>query len=392
MAVTGGIAAYKTAYIVRELIKKDALVRVIMTPEATEFVTPLTLSTLSKNPVEWKFTKEKGQWNNHVELGLWADIMIIAPLTARTLSAMADGHCDNLVLATYLSAKCPVIVAPAMDLDMYLHESTQDNLKKIASFGNMIIPAAEGELASGLIGKGRMEEPENIVNFVEEFLQKDLILKDLNILISAGPTYEPIDPVRFIGNHSSGKMGFEIAKVASEMGANVTLVAGPSSQSVANYNVNRIDVMSAIEMQKAIHSNYDVQDVIIMAAAVADYRPKEIADKKIKKNTDEMTITLVKNPDILSELGQNKVDKFLVGFALETNDGIANATAKLHRKNVDMIVLNTLEDKGAGFGKDTNKVTFITKYDQPKSFNLKSKSEVAKDILTFIAQKLDLDA
>lgn len=388
LAVTGGIAAYKTAFLVRGLVKKGAKVKVILTPEATKFVTPLTLSTLSKNPVEWEFTKDKGEWTNHVELGLWADLMIIAPLTARTLSSMADGHCDNLVLATYLSAKCPVIVAPAMDLDMYVHPTTKQNLDSIQQNGNVVIPAASGELASGLVGQGRMEEPEEIIHFIEEFLGKDLPLKGKKILISAGPTYEAIDPVRFIGNHSSGKMGFEIAKIASEMGAEVTLVSGPSAETVEGYNVDRVDVVSALEMLEAIDSRFNEQDVVVMAAAVADYRPKNIADKKIKKKTDEMSIELVKNPDILKHLGQKKGDKYLVGFALETNDALKHAQGKLERKNADMIVLNSLEDKDAGFRKDTNKVTFVTRNAQPKSFPVKSKQEVAKDILNFVKQNI----
>ena len=391
LAVTAGIAAYKSAFLVRELVKKGAEVKVILTPEATEFVTPLTLSTLSRNPVEWEFTKEKGEWNNHVELGLWADLMIIAPLTARTLSSMADGHCDNLVMAVYLSAKCPVIVAPAMDLDMYQHPSTKENLEKIEQNGNLVIPAASGELASGLSGQGRMEEPENIVHFVEEFLSEKLILNGKKILVSAGPTYEPIDPVRFIGNHSSGKMGLEIAKKAEELGAEVTLVAGPGTAAAPDYGFKRIDVMSALDMKAAIESEFEAQDVVIMAAAVADYRPKTVADKKIKKKTDEMTIELVKNPDILKHLGSIKGDKFLVGFALETNDALANARGKLESKNADMIVLNTLEDQGAGFGTETNKVTFVTHAEEPVSFPLKSKAEVAQDILIFIAQKIKLN-
>ncbi|MDO5654856.1 MAG: bifunctional phosphopantothenoylcysteine decarboxylase/phosphopantothenate--cysteine ligase CoaBC [Flavobacteriaceae bacterium] len=392
LAVTAGIAAYKTPLLVRELVKKNADVRVIITPEALEFVTPLTLSTLSGKPVEWEFTKEKGQWNNHVEMGLWADLMIIAPLTARTLSAMADGYCDNLVMATYLSAKCPVFVAPAMDLDMYQHPSTQNNLQKLIENGNHVIPAASGELASGLIGQGRMEEPENIAQFIEEFFQKNQPLQGKKILVSAGPTYEPIDPVRFIGNHSSGKMGFEIAKKAEEMGAEVTLVAGPTSLSIDNQKITRIDVVSALEMKDAIDEKFDQQDVIIMAAAVADYRPKEVFDKKIKKKTDEMSIELVKNPDILKYLGTKKSDKFLVGFALETNNALEHAKGKLLSKNADMIVLNSLEDEGAGFGKETNKVTFVTRDQPAQSFPLKSKAEVAEDILNFIAQNLKKNA
>lgn len=392
VAVCAGIAAYKSAFLVRALIKKGAEVKVILTPEATKFVTPLTLATLSKNPVDSEFSNDKGDWANHVELGLWADAMIIAPLTARTLSSMADGHCDNLVMATYLSAKCPVIVAPAMDLDMYQHPSTAENLEKIQLHGDLVIPATSGELASGLVGQGRMEESEEIVKFVEDFFKKDLILSGKKILISAGPTYEAIDPVRFIGNHSSGKMGFELAKMAEKLGAEVTLVAGPTHQSVEGYNIKRFDVTSALSMLEAIESVYEAQDVVIMAAAVADYRPAVIADQKIKKNSDKMTIEMVKNPDILKYLGTKKGNKMLVGFALETNDAIKHAKGKLERKNADLIVLNTLEDEDAGFGVETNKVTFITANKEPLSFPLKSKTEVAKDILTFIAQNLKTNA
>lgn len=392
VAITAGIAAYKSAFLVRSLVKKGAEVKVILTPEATEFVTPLTLATLSKNSVEWEFSNAKGDWANHVELGLWADLMVIAPLTARTLSSMADGHCDNLVLATYLSAKCPVIVAPAMDLDMYQHPSTQQNLEKIAQHGDVVIPAKSGELASGLVGQGRMEEPEEIVDFIENFLKKDLILRGKKIMISAGPTYEAIDPVRFIGNHSSGKMGFELAKVAEQLGAEVTLVAGPSAESCEGYNINRLNVVSALEMLAAVEENYDAQDIVIMAAAVSDYRPAEVAKNKIKKKSDQMQIDLIKNPDILKTLGAKKEGKILVGFALETNNAIVHAQGKLKNKNADLIVLNTLEDKDAGFGVETNKVTFITANQNPISFPLKSKSEVAKDILTFIAQNFKTNA
>lgn len=388
VAVTAGIAAYKITFLVRSLVKKGAEVKVILTPEATNFVTPLSLSTLSKNPVASAFSDDEGNWANHVELGLWADLMLIAPLTARTLSSMADGHCDNLVMATYLSAKCPVIVAPAMDLDMYQHPSTKQNLDRIKENGVEVIPATSGELASGLVGEGRMEEPEEIIAFMEQFVKKDLLLFGKKILISAGPTYEAIDPVRFIGNHSSGKMGFEIAKMAANMGAEVSLVAGPTHQTCADYDIKRIDVTSALDMLEAMESEFDAQDIVIMSAAVADYRPAEVAEQKIKKNDDKMQINLVKNPDILAHLGTKKGDKMLVGFALETNDAIKHAKSKLERKNADMIVLNTLEDENAGFGGSTNKVTFITADQEPISFPLKSKTEVAKDILTFIAQKI----
>ncbi|MGB7498816.1 MAG: bifunctional phosphopantothenoylcysteine decarboxylase/phosphopantothenate--cysteine ligase CoaBC, partial [Moheibacter sp.] len=342
LAISAGIAAYKAAFLVRLLIKKGAEVRVILTPEALDFVTPLTLSTLSKNPVEWQFNDSEGNWNNHVELGLWADLMIVAPATANTISKMADGASDNLLLAVYLSAKCPVYVAPAMDLDMYRHPSSKENLNKLESFGNLIIPAESGELASGLSGEGRMAEPENIISFLENDLESKAPLFGKKVLVSAGPTYELIDPVRFVGNFSSGKMGIEIAKAAADMGANVTLVCGPSSISTQGYDINRTDVISANEMQAAMESNYPDSDIVIMSAAVADYRPETVAAKKIKKVGDEMVLKLVKNPDILFGLGQKKKNQILVGFALETNDEVENAKSNLDRKNLDMIVLNSM--------------------------------------------------
>lgn len=391
LAISAGIAAYKAAFLVRLLIKKCAEVRVILTPEALDFVTPLTLSTLSKNPVEWQFNDAEGNWNNHVELGLWADLMIVAPATANTISKMADGASGNLLLAAYLSAKCPVYVAPAMDLDMYRHPSTKENLKKLESFGNLIIPAESGELASGLSGEGRMAEPENIISFLENDLESKAPLYRKKVLVSAGPTYELIDPVRFVGNFSSGKMGIEIAKAAADMGATVTLVCGPSSISTQGYDINRTDVISAKEMQAAMESNYPDSDIVIMSAAVADYRPETVAEKKIKKEKDdEMVLKLVKNPDILFGLGQKKKNQILVGFALETNDEIENAKSKLDRKNLDMIVLNSMQDKEAGFRKDTNKVSFITKDKEVIGHEAKNKSEVAKDILNFILEKFDV--
>jgi len=389
LAVTAGIAAYKAAFLVRGLIKKGAEVKVIMTPEAQNFVTPLTLSTLSKHPVEWKFFGEDGDWNNHVESALWADYMIIAPCTANTLSNMADGTCDNLVLATYLSSKCPVYFAPAMDLDMYRHPTTLKNIDLLESYGNICIPAEAGELASGLVGEGRMAEPENIISFIESDIQSSLPLFKKNILISAGPTYENIDPVRFIGNYSSGKMGFEIAKAATNLGANVTLVSGPSQESISGYSINRIDVVSAANMYDAMHANFDNSDVVIMSAAVADYRPKEVATQKIKKeNDDNMIIELIKNPDILKSLGEIKTNQLLVGFALETNNEEENAKKKLIKKNLDFIVLNSMQDKDAGFQKNTNKITIIDKDLSMQEFSAKSKSDVAKDILNVILNKL----
>ncbi len=390
LAVTAGIAAYKAAFLVRLLIKKGADVKVITTPDALEFVTPLTLATLSKNSVEWEFYNDKGDWNNHVELGLWADYMIIAPATANTMSKMSDGEVDNLVVATYLSAKCPVFVAPAMDLDMYKHPSTKINLDKLASFGNIIIPAESGELASGLSGEGRMAEPENIVQFIENQLLKTAPLYGKNVLVSAGPTYEKIDPVRFIGNFSSGKMGIEIAKSAADLGANVKLVCGPSNISTDGFGLERINVISTMEMKKAMEDNFENADIVIMSAAVADYRPATMAEQKIKKNDDDMRIDLVKNPDILQGLGQMKQNQILVGFALETQNEIENATAKLHKKNLDFIVLNSLQDKEAGFQKDTNKVSIISKKNEILKFDAKEKSDVAKDILNFIIENYDL--
>lgn len=390
LAVTAGIAAYKAAFLVRLLIKKGADVKVITTPDALEFVTPLTLATLSKNSVEWEFYNDKGDWNNHVELGLWADYMIIAPATANTMSKMSNGEVDNLVVATYLSAKCPIFIAPAMDLDMYKHPSTKINLDKLASFGNIIIPAESGELASGLTGEGRMAEPENIVQFIENQLLKTAPLYGKNVLVSAGPTYEKIDPVRFIGNFSSGKMGIEIAKSAADLGANVKLVCGPSNISTDGFGLERINVISTMEMKKAMEDNFENADIVIMSAAVADYRPATMAEQKIKKNDDDMRIDLVKNPDILQGLGQMKQNQILVGFALETQNEIENATEKLHKKNLDFIVLNSLQDKEAGFQKNTNKVSIISKKNEILKFDAKEKSGVAKDILNFIIENYDL--
>lgn len=390
LAVTAGIAAYKAAFLVRLLVKKGAEVRVILTPEARNFITPLTLSTLSKNPVEWQFSEENGQWNNHVEMGLWADLMLVAPATAHSLSNMADGAADNLVMATYLSAKCPVYIAPAMDLDMYQHPSTKENLEKLTRFGHHIIPAESGELASGLQGEGRMAEPENIVTFLENKLLENAPLYGKNVLISAGPTYEKIDPVRFIGNFSSGKMGIEIAASALKMGAKVTLVCGPSPIATHHLALERIDVVSALEMKLAMEENFDAADVVIMSAAVADYRPKEMAGQKIKKNEENLQIELIKNPDILQGLGQMKQHQILVGFALETENEVDNAQGKLAKKNLDLIVLNSLQDKEAGFQKDTNKITLLSKTHEMVAYQAKNKSEVAKDILNFIIENYDI--
>lgn len=389
LGVTGGIAAYKTASLVRLLSKAGAEVQVIMTPASHQFVTPFTLSTLSKKPVYTEFfnTKESGTWNNHVELALWADLMLIAPATANVLAKMAHGLCDNLLLAVYMSAKCPVYIAPAMDLDMYVHPSTIRNLEILASYNHVIIPAEEGELASGLIGKGRMSEPETIVSVLEATLIQDLPLQNKKILITAGPTYEPIDPVRFIGNHSSGKMGYDIAKEAAKKGATVILVSGPTNQKMEDPRVKVIAVRSAMDMYEVCHQYFDEVDVVVAAAAVADYRPKNVATQKIKKKTEEFSIMMDKNPDILASLGAIKKQQYLIGFALETENEVEHAKQKITKKNLDLIVLNSLNDAGAGFGKPTNKVTFIDRAFHIEPMELKSKEEVAQDIVNKIIQQ-----
>ncbi len=392
LGVSAGIAAYKTAHLVRQFIKAGANVQVVQTPDSKEFVTPLTLSTLSKNPVHSSFYNEEDEnavWNNHVDLALWADLMIIAPATANTLAKMTNGVCDNLLLATYLSAKCPVYFAPAMDLDMYQHPSTKDNIEKLISFGNICIPATSGELASGLVGEGRLAEPEDIVAFIEKEIQSKLPLKGKKILITAGPTYEAIDPVRFIGNHSSGKMGFEIAKKAANLGAEVILVSGPSNQKISHSFIKRIDIVCAEDMYNVCHEHYENVDVAICAAAVADYKPAVAITQKIKKKDASLQIELTPTKDILASLGLSKKNQLLVGFALETDNEEENAKGKIKRKNLDLIVLNSLRDKGAGFATDTNKITIIDKNFKMKYFEMKSKDEVAKDILTVITQKLN---
>ena len=383
LGVTAGIAAYKSAWLVRAFIKAGAEVKVIMTPDAKEFVTPLTLSTLSKNPVLSSFTHsedDNAMWNNHVDLGLWADFFVIAPATANTLAKMATGTSDNLLLATYLSAKCPVYFAPAMDLDMYKHRSTQDTFEKLQSFGNIMIPATSGELASGLEGQGRMAEPEDILKFIERDRLSKMPLKGKKVLITAGPTYEAIDPVRFIGNHSSGRMGFELAQCAAELGAEVVLISGPTHLEIEHSLIKLIRVVSAQEMFAAVKEYYDEVDVAIAAAAVADYRPISPADQKIKKKAEYLSIDLEPTQDILGFMGNTKKEQFLVGFALETENEIENAKQKLIKKNLDLIVLNSLNDKGAGFKTVTNKVTFINKEEEVKPNDLKSKEAVAKDI------------
>ena len=387
LGVSGGIAAYKTAHLVRLFIKAGAHVQVIMTPASKDFITPLTLSTLSKNQVYSDFFNEEDKeamWNNHVDLALWADLFIIAPATANTMSKMANGNCDNLLIATYLSAKCPVYFAPAMDLDMYKHPSTLSSFSKLKQFGNTIIPAESGELASGLSGEGRMAEPENIVSFLENDLLSKLPLKGKKILITAGPTYEAIDPVRFIGNHSSGKMGYDIATEAANKGAEVILVSGPSNQVLKDNSVQLIKVVSAQEMYDACHANFENVDVAIAAAAVADYRPKNVATQKIKKQETNLTIELEKTQDILATLGEKKKGQYLIGFALETENEVEHAKAKIKKKNLDLIVLNSLNDEGAGFGHATNKVTFIDKNFNEFPMDLKSKEAVAQDIVNII--------
>lgn len=388
LGITGGIAAYKINYLVRDLIKSGAEVKIVMTKSAEDFVSPLTLSTLSRDKVYTDFYDENKTWNNHVELALWADLMLIAPCTANTLAKIANGLCDNLLMAVYMSAKCAVIIAPAMDLDMYAHPTVIKNLQTAESFGHQIIPAEFGELASGLSGQGRLAEPSTILSVLEnQFSDAEQKFAGKKFLITAGPTYENIDPVRFIGNHSSGKMGFDLAKEAAKRGAEVVLISGPSSQKVNHKNITIHSVTSAREMFDEVFKYYDNTDVAIMSAAVADYTPKVKATEKIKKNENELTIELVKNKDILRTMGERKSGQFLVGFALETQNEEENAKGKLVKKNLDMIILNSLRDEGAGFANATNKIKIFTPSAE-QSFSLKSKEEVAKDILNFIEQKL----
>ncbi|RRQ48493.1 bifunctional phosphopantothenoylcysteine decarboxylase/phosphopantothenate--cysteine ligase CoaBC [Maribacter algicola] len=389
LGITGGIAAYKTTFLVRLLIKSGANVKIVLSDSASSFVSPLTLATLSKNPVVSNFVKVENNttdWNNHVALGLWADLMLIAPATANTLSKMANGAADNLLLACYLSAKCPVFYAPAMDLDMYQHPTTKKSFKALGSFGNIMIPATSGELASGLHGEGRMAEPEDIVAFINNYLLEGLPLNGKKVLITGGPTYEAIDPVRFIGNHSSGLMGFELARAAAALGANVVLVSGPSKYDVENDRIQLIRVVSADDMYEAAYGHYADADIVICAAAVADYKPKVRAEQKIKKSVNELQIDLVKNRDILYTFGQEKKNQYLVGFALETENELENAKVKLKRKNLDAIVLNSLNDTGAGFGGNTNKITFLDTNLAIQTFELKTKAAVAKDILNEIVK------
>ncbi len=387
LGISASIAAYKSAMLVRLLVKHGAEVKVVMTPAAKDFVTPLSLSTLSKNEVLSDIAGNN-TWANHVALGRWADLMLIAPLSCNTLSKMANGLCDNLLMAVYLSATCPVVVAPAMDEDMWHHASTKSNLAKISSFNNYIIPVENGELASGLIGEGRMAEPENILHWVENFFTHKQELKGKKILVTAGPTYEAIDPVRFIGNHSSGKMGIAIAEEMKHRGADVTLVLGPSKIAVSK-NIKVINVTSANEMYDACINTFSKTDIAVMSAAVADYTPVKIATKKIKKTENTLAIELTQTKDILNHLGQiKKAKQVVVGFALETNNEKENALKKLQTKNADMIVLNSLNDAGAGFGHDTNKIIIFDKQGHEYHFETKSKKELAKDIVDSIIKLL----
>ncbi len=389
IGVTGSIAAYKSAMLVRGLIKAGAEVKVIMTPSAHSFITPLTLSTVSKNPVLTEFSNsDTGEWNNHVDLGLWADAMLVAPATGNTMAKMASGICDNLLTAVYLSARCPVFHAPAMDLDMYSHPATTSNMDKLKSFGNEIIDAEYGELASGLIGAGRMAEPDSIVDYLEAFFKKKSTLTGKKVLITAGPTNEGIDPVRFIGNHSSGKMGYAIAAEFANRGADVTLISGPTTLDLPHPSVSRIQVTSAEEMFEAASQYFDKCDAAILAAAVADYKPQKTALQKIKKSGSSLTIELVKTTDIAETLGKRKKQQVFVGFALETENELENARAKLSRKNFDLIVLNSLNDEGAGFGVDTNKITLLDKENNITHFELKNKTLVALDIADAVERRM----
>ena len=385
LGVCGSIASYKAAHLVRLLLKAGAEVQVVMTKDALSFITPLTLATLSKKPVLIDyFVPETGEWNNHVDLGLWADILLIAPASANTLGKMATGICDNLLLATYLSAKCPVYFAPAMDLDMWKHPSTTQNVKQLQSYGNILIQPNAGELASGLIGEGRMAEPEEIVALLQQELKKKLPLADKKALVTAGPTYEAIDPVRFIGNHSSGKMGFAIAEELYRLGAEVTLISGPTALSLSSKAIMRIDVVSADDLLQAILAEFSKADITVMSAAVADYKPEHVADQKIKKKEQSFSLNLIKTTDILAELGKKKRAKqLLVGFALETENELAHASDKLKKKNLDFIIANSATEEGSGFGVDTNKITIIDKHNKLNQFELKSKQEVAEDIVSF---------
>lgn len=389
LGVTGSIAAYKAASIVRLLVREGCRVKVVMTEDAKDFITPLTLGTLSKNEVYSHFgNKDTGTWHNHVELGLWADLFLIAPATANTLAKAATGMADSLLVATYLSARCPVAFAPAMDLDMYAHPATKANLKTLVQRGNYIIDAEEGELASGLNGKGRLAEPESILFWLKDYFEDEQQLAGLKVLITAGPTFEPLDPVRFIGNHSSGRMGYALADEAARRGAKVCLISGPTELSPGNSGIELTRVTTAQEMYETAEAEFDKSDIVIWSAAVADYTPEITEEHKIKRKAgEELVVRLIPTKDISAELGQKRHEhQTLVGFALETNDAVENATGKLHRKNLDMIVLNKANEEGAGFRLETNKVTIIDKHNNLANYELKSKTEVAKDIFDYVLQ------
>ncbi len=388
LGITGSIAAYKAAFLTRLLVKSGVEVQVLMTKAATTFITPLTLSTLSKRPVYSEVSSEES-WNNHVELGLWADAMLLAPLTATTLAKLSHGICDNIIAAVYLSARCPVFFAPAMDVDMWHHPTTQENVQRLQRFGNQLIPVEHGELASGLVGEGRMAEPEHIIDFLNDYFGKKQDFLGKKVLVTAGPTYEPIDPVRFIGNRSSGKMGVAIADAAALRGAEVTLILGPSKILPAQAQVKVIKVETAQQMYEAALQHFPASDVSILSAAVADYRPKVTASQKIKRKGENLAIELIENPDIAATLGKKKLEnQVIVGFALETNNEVANAKAKIEKKNFDLIVLNSLNDPGAGFDLNTNKITILGKDNKIRHFELKSKNAVAEDILNEIVPLL----
>ena len=383
LGISGGIAAYKTPILVRELIKQKTNVRVVMTPASKNFVTPLTLSTVSKNPVLSSFesySQDNPTWNDHVEIASWADLLLIAPATSNTISSMVNGRCNNLLLAVYLSAKCKTFIAPSMDLDMYDHPSNQKNLKKLKTYGNIIMPVGKGQLASGLYGNGRMLEPNQIISFLINHYKSNLPLTGKNVLITSGPTYEQIDPVRFIGNNSSGKMGFALAEVAASQGANVILITGPTNEKIHNSLIKVHPVLSADNMYEAVKKHYADCDIAIASAAVSDFRVKSPEKKKLKKSQGKRSLELVPTKDVLAYMGRNKKNQFLVGFALETDNEIENAKIKLKEKNLNAIVLNSLNDKGAGFSSNTNKISYIKKNELVKKFPLQSKLECAKSI------------
>tara|TARA_Y100001958_G_scaffold135677_1_gene107015 strand:+ start:1197 stop:2405 length:1209 start_codon:yes stop_codon:yes gene_type:complete len=391
LGISGSIAAYKTPLLVRALVKVGVEVQVVMTPAAKSFVAPLSLSTVSNKPVYSEFVESEDElWNNHVDLGLWADLMLIAPASANTLSKMAQATCDNLLLAVYLSAKCPVYFAPAMDLDMHEHPATQEAIQRLVSRNNIHIPAQEGELASGLKGVGRMQEPDQIVDFLEQDLSSKMPLLGTRMMVTAGPTHESLDPVRYIGNHSSGKMGYAIANEAASQGAKVTLISGPVDELAIHPGIRLVQIKTADEMHTACLRHFEDCNILVMAAAVADYKPKHIVESKIKKEKEITSLELEKTVDILKSLGKKKTSQILIGFALETDNELSNAKEKIKKKNLDAIVLNSLADKGAGFQHSTNKITFIPAKGEQTAYPLKDKSEVAMDILTQI--KLMIDA